>query len=240
MRIYTAIKVFLGTIIVLYLLALPVVIISLWDVPLAQNLFKVLAISEQFPTKVIAGFTAVYGWATLVLAFVAFLTIEESRRLRKENRRIIEEQNRVERHRLALERIRSWAEDTLIFMTRPLPEEALPVICRRLFEEIHPCHIKSQGVMADAKQIGGNLYGEVLGVYTGLAKFLFNVAATLPGNEGHRFTFFIREQYAIEGNLAIEGKSFSGENELVEARDEYNKSLGKLIFSITELLVPPK
>jgi len=141
---------------------------------------------------------------------------------------------------MALERIRSWVEDTLIVMTRPLLQETLPVICRELIEEIHPYHIKSQGVMSDASQVGKNLYGEVLGAYTGLIKFLFNVAATLPGNEGHRFTFFFREQFAIEVNLAIQGKPFLNENELVEARDECNKSLAKLIFSITELLVPPK
>jgi hypothetical protein len=73
------IKIGLIIIIVLCFLAFVVVIISLWNVPLAQSMFPFLVISEEFPSKVMAGFTAALTWATLLLGFFAFLTIRNSK-----------------------------------------------------------------------------------------------------------------------------------------------------------------
>ena len=73
-------------IIILYFSIPPIVIISLWNVPLAQNLFPFLEISQEFPLKIIAGFTAVLAWATILLAFFTFRTIENSSNRDKINR----------------------------------------------------------------------------------------------------------------------------------------------------------
>ncbi len=81
-----ALKIGLLIIIILYFLTLPIIVISLWNVPFAQNLFPFLEISEEFSSKIIAGFTAVLAWATILLAFFTFRTIENSSNRDKINR----------------------------------------------------------------------------------------------------------------------------------------------------------
>lgn len=95
-------KIGLIIIIIIYLLALPVVFISLWNVPLAQNIFWFLEISPEFPSKIIAGFTAVLAWATILLAFLAFRAIESSSK-----------QNRINRNERILDETIRWATNVL-------------------------------------------------------------------------------------------------------------------------------
>lgn len=89
-------------IIIIYFLALPVVIISLWNVTLAKNIFCFLDISPEFPSKIIAGFTAVLAWATILLAFFAFRAIESSNK-----------QNRINRNERILDETIQWATNVL-------------------------------------------------------------------------------------------------------------------------------
>lgn len=89
-------------IIIIYLLVLPIVIISLWNVALAQNIFWFLEISPDFPSKIIAGFTAVLAWATILLAFFAFRAIESGNK-----------QNKINRKERKLNRIIDWATQIL-------------------------------------------------------------------------------------------------------------------------------
>jgi len=95
-------KIGLIIIIIIYLLALPVVIISLWNVPLAKNIFWFLEISPEFPSKIIAGFTAVLAWATILLAFFAFRAIESSNK-----------QNRINRNERILDETIRWSTNVL-------------------------------------------------------------------------------------------------------------------------------
>ncbi len=80
--INNTIKIGLKVIIVLCLLTLPIVFISLWNVPLAQSIFPFLEISTEFPSKIIAGYTAVLAWATILLGYFAFSTIQNNKEQR--------------------------------------------------------------------------------------------------------------------------------------------------------------
>jgi len=96
-------KIGLIIILIIYLLALPVVIISLWNVPFAKNIFSpYLEISPEFPVKIIAGFTAVLAWATILLAFFTFRAIESSNK-----------QNRTNRKERILDETIQWATNVL-------------------------------------------------------------------------------------------------------------------------------
>jgi hypothetical protein len=88
--------------IVIYALSLPIVIISLWNEPIAQSIFPFLDISSEFPTKIVAGFTAVLAWATILLAYFTYKTIE--------NTKI---QNTNDRNSMILTEIIQWSTDIL-------------------------------------------------------------------------------------------------------------------------------
>lgn len=84
--LYNAFKIGLIVVIILYSLALPIVIVALWNVPFAKSIFPFIEISVEFPIKIVAGFTAVLAWATILLAFFTFRTIENSSNRDKINR----------------------------------------------------------------------------------------------------------------------------------------------------------
>lgn len=101
----------LGVIITVYALAIPVVILSLWNEPFAREWFQFLEISPVFPAKVSAGFTAVAGWAILVLAFLALLTIKSSSDQQQSSRYESLLREKRERDERMLDEIVNWATD---------------------------------------------------------------------------------------------------------------------------------
>lgn len=105
--------VLIGIIVFLVFAGTIVVGISLWNVPLAKELFPVLEISEVFPTKAIALFSGLASFGTLFLALTTMITLkrnrEENELLRKDNRDK-EDRDRKERK---LNRIIDWATQIL-------------------------------------------------------------------------------------------------------------------------------
>ncbi len=69
----------IGVIVTLVFIGTIIVGIALWNEPLAKCLFPFLAISEVFPTKAIALFTAGATFGTLFLALAMIYTLKTSR-----------------------------------------------------------------------------------------------------------------------------------------------------------------
>lgn len=80
-------KIILVIIIIPFAIGMGIVGYSLWNVPKAKELFPFLEISEAFPTKVIALFTALLAGATLLLAIAAFGSIWQNYLLQKRDRK---------------------------------------------------------------------------------------------------------------------------------------------------------
>ncbi|HEY83039.1 MAG TPA: hypothetical protein G4O01_07135 [Dehalococcoidia bacterium] len=69
--------------IIIYFLITIFAAIALYKPDLVRN--KYLAISEQFPQNITAIFAGLAGVATLVLAYIAYISITENRRIRDED-----------------------------------------------------------------------------------------------------------------------------------------------------------
>lgn len=121
----------------------------------------------------------IWNWINVALVAVlvgatlyyAFQTRRQANLLNnqiKENRRIHDESLTHERRRLALERIRSWAEEVVEVISRPLGwglEHPVPVIVHERLqstkEDLRPTDVKSVGILKDAEQISGHIFEEV-------------------------------------------------------------------------------
>lgn len=98
-------------ILVIYFIAVVIIGVCLWNVPLAQKLFTFLEISAEFPNKVIALFTACAAGATLFLAWATVVIIKNN----------IERYNKEKQEKL-LEEILKWSINVGTYMlSRNLP-----------------------------------------------------------------------------------------------------------------------
>lgn len=101
----------LGIIVLLVLAGTIIVGISLWNVPMAKELFPFLEISEVFPTKAIALFTGLATFGTLVLALTTILTIKNNND-QEATRRLDELSKEMrQRDKAELDEIIDWAVD---------------------------------------------------------------------------------------------------------------------------------
>ena len=156
-----------------------------------------------------------------LLAFAAFWTIVENRRIR-------EEQNQEERRRLALERIRGWAEVVCELITRPTSRAT--ILEERLAELdvwLQTTGGRSLGVLGDAEQLGGDLNSYVKGAHLAIFEFV----ARLRGDDAIAAH---KSEYKIEYEL----KPIGSLGELLEAKRELMRTLGDVIDSATKRLVP--
>lgn len=188
----------------------------------ALFLFVVFIIIDRYE-----GFAVkISAFAVLLLAFAAFMSIEESRRLREENRRIREEQNQEERHRLALERIRNWAEELFGLVTRPTRYRLLQARKQELEGLLHLGGAKSVGVLKDAEIVGGNVHSSV-----NIANLIiFKFVSRLRGEQD--ITEF-KVRFGIAGIV----EPIKDAAELEEQKKELLTALSEIINSATEEMV---
>ena len=78
--------------------ALAIVLVALYNVPLAQNWLPFLDISTEFPNKVIAFSASLSSWATIAIVIVALFTLKSAINTRK---RELREQRVEEIHKWA-------------------------------------------------------------------------------------------------------------------------------------------
>ncbi len=124
--------VLVGIIIFLVFIGTIVVGLSLWNVPLAKQIFPFLEISDVFPTKAIALFTGLATFGTLVLALTTILTIKNNNK-REEIRRAEElSKEKRQRDKAELDGVINWAVDIL---KCGLPVEASAVVNARTMEQ---------------------------------------------------------------------------------------------------------
>jgi len=163
--------------------------------------------------------------AVLLVAFAAFMSIEESRRLREDNRRIREETLIQERHRLALERIRSWAEETISAITAE-PLVFSKISMKKRSKLLHPSRVKAMGILMEGELLGGELQSSSAKAHNTLLIF----GARLQGEES------INE---IRSLLKIEDKiePIQTQEELSESVLELMVALANLIASATKRLM---
>ena len=188
-----------------------------------------------------------YDWINIILigvlvlatGYYAVQTHRQADLLKQQIRKTREMQDDAiaqERRRIALERIRFWAEDTYAVLTKPLPNRRLPNVCSDLILELHPYHIKCLGILSDAEQVGANLNKEISSIYKSLTKFILRLSKTTsapaPLSDGLK-------KHLKEINIK-ELESFINIKELIQERTEALGPLGNLIILTTELLVPPQ
>ena len=185
-----------------------------------------ILIFKEFNSVATLVFNFLNDWAiplsasvTLLLAIAAFWNIRESRISRIQESR-----------RLALERMRFWAEDSIAVLTKPLPRKQFQSVCAGLVLDLHPIHTKCLGILADAEQLGSDLHEEVSAIFLSLSKFLIRLKTEeeLPDK--------LKELYT-DAELEYEVKPFSNVKELVSGRREAIEQLSSLIYSTTSLLV---
>lgn len=177
------------------------------------------------------------SWSSVILAFLAIISLIENYRLRKENQRIQNENIIRERHKEALERIRFWAEDTFTIMTKPLPNKKLISICFDIISEIQPYHIRCLGIIGDSQSINQQIHNNVSITYLSLTKFLFQLGATVYGHSGN-FPDLLKKMVTNSELIDTEIIPFSNSNELILNRVDTQNNLASLINQATDLLVP--
>ena len=96
-------------IIILLAIGMGIVGYSLWNVPKAKELFPFLEISEVFPTKVIALFTGLATFGTLLLALATIVTIKNSNEQEKRRREDELAKEKRDRDERLLNEIIDWA-----------------------------------------------------------------------------------------------------------------------------------
>lgn len=160
--------------------------------------------------------------ATLALAIAAFLSIKVNRRDRLEERH-------KEHQRLALERIRGWAEGISELIMHPtLKARTLPQRLKELDVLLQASITKSSfGVLEDAKRLGDELYSPITDANSAIAKFMVR----------------LRDEEAIakfKNMLQIEDelKPIGSLEELLIAKKELLCILDFVIESATKRLVP--
>lgn len=179
----------------------------------ALFLFAVFVVIDRYE-----GFAVkISAFAVLLMAFAAFANIEESRRLRKE-----------ERQRLALERIRGWAEGLCELIMRPTSRATkLEERLAELDVWLQTTAGRSLGVLADAEQLGGDLNSYIKGAHLAIFEFV----ARLRGDDA---IATYKSEYKIEYEL----KPIGSLEELLEAKRELMRTLNDVIDSATKTLVP--
>jgi len=113
MRWYGTGIVLVGIIVFIVFIGVIIIGLSLWNVPLAKQIFPFLEISEAFPTKAIALFTGLATFGTLLLALATILTIKnnnEREAIRRKDE--LSKESRERRERL-LNEIIEWATQVL-------------------------------------------------------------------------------------------------------------------------------
>lgn len=162
------------------------------------------------------------AFAAVLVAFAAFISIEESRRLREDNRSIQAEEKR----RLALERIRRWAEDTIELLTRPILTPNLDEALRDMERLIQPTVARSIGILLDTERMDRDLNAAMVEITRKLTEFLWR----LRSNE-------LIEKYISEHKY-VGLKQFANEDEFLELRKELLTKLADIIKLTTGKLVP--
>lgn len=180
--------------------------------------FIVIERFEGFAVKISA-------FAVLLVAFAAFMSIEESRRLRDDNRRIREEALIQERHRLALERIRSWAEDAIsAIIAEPLVFSKISM--EKLSRSLQPSRVKALGIITEGGSLGGELQSSSAKAHNTLLIF----GARLQGEES-----ITQTRYLLKIKDKIE--PIQTKEELLESMEELFVALKNLITSATNRLM---
>lgn len=182
------------------------------------------------------------AFATLALAFAAFMAIDENRRLRNDNRRIQEETLINERHRLALERIRSWAEETFEKISQQIGHgfegsitpvifivhERLRVIKGGLLSNV----VKSIGIETAAKQLEGGISKEVT--------LAIQILSEYVGRLGTEEDIVKFREFIGDTDFGDKLKPFNSLEEVITAEKEVLQQLKKVLDSVTKELVPSK
>lgn len=203
---------------------------SLWDVPKAKELFPFLEISEAFPTKVIALFTALLAGATFSLAISTFWAIRQNHQERTEERR-----------RQALVRIRIWAEETFekvsqgqghgfegVTPTVYIMQERLRVTKVGLLS----CLVKSMGIETEAKRLESEITKEVTLATQILLRYI--------GRLGREKDIAQFREFIGDTDLGAELKPFNNLEEVIIAEQEVMGQLKKVIDSVIKELIPKR
>ena len=164
---------------------------------------------------------AIGAFATLALAVAAFLSITSHRSS------LLDERNK-ERQRLALERIRSWAEELIEIITRPTTQATtLSERLKELDQSLQPTLGRSVGVINDAAQLGIVLYSLVKDANVAVLEFVTRLRSKDEIAE-----------FKIEFEVEAEFRPIESTEELLEAKRELISTLTEVIISATEKLVP--
>ena len=153
---------------------------------LAFLLFVVFLIIDRFEGYAVK----ISAFATLLVAFAAFVAIEENKRLRTENRRLQVE----ERHMLAFEKIRNWAVQTSHALATPNSQVTLTSWQKEELAKLQYSIVESMSILDFAGRVGGDLEQSVINANLDFQKYL----AILMGEEEIRL---FKERYKIEDDI---------------------------------------
>ena len=155
--------------------------------------------------------------STIVVAVFAGLMLLENWRFRQE-----------ERERLALERIRGWAEEVCGLIMQPTSKaKTLPERLDELDLSVQSSVGRSLGTLRDAEQLGGDLNICVKRAHLTMMEFV----SRLRGDEE---VASYKNEYGIKDELKPIGSS----EELLEAKRQFINTLSDVIESATKRLVP--
>lgn len=165
---------------------------------------------------------ALVAWATLMLAVAAFFAIRRTTLSQREERQ-------EERYRLALERIRNWAEGVFGATTMPTRHMGIEMRKMELVNLLHSSGVKSIGVLRDAELVGSDMRLVVnLAI---LAMFRFD--ARLRGKDDIA-------QFKARYNITDTIEPIRDTKELEDAKTQLLTALGDVIHAAIERLIPPR
>jgi len=152
------------------------------------------------------------------IAIIAIWTLADNRQMRVQ-----------EAQRLALLRIRNWAEETFHALATPFTQKQLPLQIREEITKLHTSSVKSLGILGDAERLGGTLDERVRA-----ANFIFQrYLAILMGKEGVEA---FKQRFKVEDDIKLITKV----EELHPLIKEFMDALSEVIKSATEELIPKR
>lgn len=188
---------------------------------LGSILALLVILGVSYVTSGFGQFTnAIVAWATLMLAVAAFLAIHRTMLIQQEQRR-------EERRRLALERMRDWAEEVFSVTTMPTRHKNIEMRKSELVNLLHRTGAKIIGIQKDAELVGGNMHLAVNLAYLAIFKF----DARLRGKDDIA-------QFKARYNVTDTIEPIRNLQELEDAKAELLNAVADVINAATERLVP--
>lgn len=169
--------------ILLVLLAVAIILVIIFLVKPDSSPFQ----QPTFSSNVIPVAMIVAAWTTLLVAYAAFRTIDNSNKL--------EVQRRVEeRHILAYEKIRKWSVETFHALAMPNSSSTFPSWRKEELAKLQHSSVESMSILYFAERVGGDLEKRVIDANFNFQRYL----AILMGEETIKQ---FKERYEVKDDI---------------------------------------